>query len=144
MVVVMCVLGVGDVCVKMVDVKMVYDVYVLMYDVFDGGGVVCVLGLDVLRADAFARCEGDVLEFVVGIGFNLCVYDVNRVKMYMVIDLLLGMLVWVKVWVEMLVLGEKARFEEADATALSFDDGLFDVVVDMFSLCVIEDLLVVL
>ena len=40
---------------------------------------------------------------------------------------------------ETLALGEKARFEEADATALPFDDGSFDVVVDTFSLCVIVD-----
>ena len=83
--------------------------------------------------------EGDVLELAVGTGLNLRAYDANRVKTYTAIDLSPGMLARAKARAETLALGEKARFEEADATALPFDDGSFDVVVDTFSLCVIED-----
>lgn len=108
-------------------------------DALDGGGAARALGLDALRADALARCEGDVLELAVGTGLNLRAYDANRVKTYTAIDLSPGMLARAKARAETLALGEKARFEEADATALPFDDGSFDVVVDTFSLCVIED-----
>ena len=132
-------LGAGDARAKTADVKTAYDAYAPTYDALDGGGAARALGLDALRADALARCEGDVLELAVGTGLNLRAYDANRVKTYTAIDLSPGMLARAKARAETLALGEKARFEEADATALPFDDGSFDVVVDTFSLCVIED-----
>ena len=85
-------LGAGDARAKTADVKTAYDAYAPTYDALDGGGAARALGLDALRADALARCEGDVLELAVGTGLNLRAYDANRVKTYTAIDLSPGML----------------------------------------------------
>ena len=120
-------------------IRVAYDGYASTYDDLDGGAPARALGLDDLRARALGSASGDVLELAVGTGLNLPAYDLKRVTSFTAIDLSPGMLAKAKARSETLAFGNDARFIEADATALPFEDGSFDFVVDTFSLCVIED-----
>jgi len=120
-------------------VRDAYDGYASTYDDLDGGAAAQALGLDDLRARALGSASGDVLELAVGTGLNLPAYDLTKVMSFTAIDLSPGMLAKAKARSETLAFGNDARFIEADATALPFEDGSFDFVVDTFSLCVIED-----
>ena len=92
-----------------------------------------------MRARALGSASGDVLELAVGTGVKLPAYDLKSVTSFTAIDLSPGMLAKAKARSETLAFGNDARFIETDATALPFEDGSFDFVVDTFSLCVIED-----
>ena len=116
-----------------------YDGYARTYDDLDGGEAARALGLEAMRAEALRAARGDVLELAVGTGLNLPAYDLRGVKTFTAIDLSPGMLERARMRAKELAFGDEARFIEADATALPFEDGSFDFVVDTFSLCVIED-----
>lgn len=122
------------------DVKRAYDGYASTYDDLDGGSAAKALGLDAMRGDALRGASGDVLELAVGTGLNLASYDMSKINTFTAIDLSPGMLAQAKVRADELNFRrESSRFIEADATALPFEDASFDVVVDTFSLCVIEN-----
>jgi ubiquinone/menaquinone biosynthesis C-methylase UbiE len=122
------------------EVREAYDGYASTYDDLDGGAAAKALGLDEMRAAALRSASGDVLELAVGTGLNLPAYDLSNVKTFTAIDLSPGMLAQAKARAaELNFSSENARFVEADATALPFEDESFDFVFDTFSLCVIED-----
>ena len=120
-------------------VRDAYDGYASTYDDLDGGTAARALGLEEMRARALGAARGDVLELAVGTGLNLPAYDRSKVRTLTAIDLSPGMLERARARARELELDDVARFAEADATALPFEDGSFDFVVDTFSLCVIED-----
>jgi len=121
------------------EVREAYDGYASTYDDLDGGAAAKALGLDEMRAIALRSASGDVLELAVGTGLNLPAYDLSNVETFTAIDLSPGMLAQAKSRAAELNFSENARFVEADATALPFEDESFDFVFDTFSLCVIED-----
>jgi ubiquinone/menaquinone biosynthesis C-methylase UbiE len=66
-------------------------------------------------------------------------YKLENIRTFTAIDLSAGMLAQAKERARGLEFGDKARFIEANATKLPFEDDSFDFVFDTFSMCVIED-----
>lgn len=113
-----------------------YDRYASSYEALDGGVAADALGLSSLRAKAIARSVGNVLEVGVGTGLNLPLYESTRVQKLTAIDLSPGMLREAAAAVERLPSAPPVAFASMDAASLSYADGVFDTVVDTFSLCV--------
>lgn len=114
-----------------------YDGYAARYDALDGGAAASTLGLSELRAEAVAACTGRVLEVGVGTGLNLPLYDERRCSALTAIDLSPGMLRVAEGVANRMRL--PVTLEQMDAEQLSFADGVFDTVIDTFSLCVFPD-----
>ena len=128
-----------------------YDAFASDYDSLDGGPLAAALGLDTLRSQVVGRASGRVLEVGVGTGLNLEYYDPSRVEKLDAIDLSAGMLAQCSQRLQMTDAGSdsvptslrdlrgKVKLSVMDASHLNFEDGVFDTVIDTFSLCVFSD-----
>lgn len=110
------------------------------YDALDGGIAAEALGFPDLRQQLLARARGRVLEVAVGTGLNLQFYREEVIDSFTAIDLSEGMLEQARG--KAVALGfcpNRASFRTANVSALPFEDGSFDTVVDTFSLCVFPE-----
>ena len=118
----------------------VYDAQAATYDSsYDQSAIGRVVDFDGLRAGLMSKAKGDVLELGVGTGLNLPWYDPGRVRSVTGVDVSNGMLEIARERSQTLRLKrEKVTLRVADAAALPFEDGSFDVVTDTFGLCVFQ------
>lgn len=126
-----------------------YNKYASTYDALDGGGVADTLGIEEARTKILNMATGNVLEIGAGTGLNLSKYTFassptasDGVTSLTLLDISDGMMSEAKTKLNSLNVPGHVRvnFVKADATQdLTFlfgTNGVFDTVVDTFSLCV--------
>ncbi len=126
-----------------------YDKYAKNYDALDGGSISNSLGIEEARISLLQSARGRVLEIGVGTGLNLGKYKfssspdaMDGVTSLTLVDISEGMMMEAKEKLNSLNVPPhvEVNFVKADATAdlvnLFGSEGMFDSVVDTFSLCV--------
>eukprot|EP00953_Heterococcus_sp_UTEX-ZZ885_P008497 5094-Heterococcus_DN1.PRE.7 len=116
------------------DSKDSYDKFAAKYDQLDGGRLAEGLGLEQLRRSMTATAAGRVLEIAVGTGLNLSNYNRAKITKLDCIDLSSAMLQQASLKSAALDIRDIVQFHQMDAEHLSFSSGIFDTVVDTFSL----------
>lgn len=97
-------------------------------------------GISGLRSELLKGCSGDVLELAAGTGRNLPMYPPGAVRSLTLVDLSLPMLqlAEAKLAVSTVSVGD-VRLVAADITRLPFTEAAYDVVVDTFGLCSVDN-----
>lgn len=113
-----------------------YDEFAETYDDLDDGWIADIFGIPTMRRRLLQNAAGSVLEVGVGTGINLPLYDRKIVSSVTGVDISRGMLSQASRRIESNGLSGWAYLQNADVTALPFEDAVFDTVVDTFSLCV--------
>jgi methyltransferase OMS1 len=127
-----------------------YDQYASNYDSLDGGAIADSLGIEKARQNLIRMAKGNVLEIGAGTGLNLGKYTFasspdaidDGVTCLTLLDISGGMMSQAKEKIKQMHVPEHVtiNFVKADATtdltALYGTQGVFDTVVDTFSLCV--------
>jgi ubiquinone/menaquinone biosynthesis C-methylase UbiE len=118
-----------------------YDRFSSSYDELDGGEATELLGINKMRKLASNYVRGNVLETAVGTGLQTQFYDWDKIVKYTGVDISEGMLSQARQRLgDRNIDNTKIDLAVADVTKkLAFGDNQFDVVVDTFSLCVIDD-----
>jgi methyltransferase OMS1, mitochondrial len=116
-----------------------YDSFAPTYNQLDGGAASDMLGLVQARHALLSKASGRVLEIGVGTGLNLEHYHASLLTSLTLLDVSHGMLSQARERLIQFPNLPDVRIVQADATSelvSMFGTGVFDTVVDSFSLCV--------
>lgn len=117
-----------------------YDTYAQNYDALDAPNLLTNLfGFDNLRRQLVPHGFGEVIEFGIGTGINLPLYNQARVTSITGLDTSQRMLAKARLRAEDMQSDIPIRLLNANAERVPFRDQVFDTVVDTFCLCVYQN-----